>query len=148
MTDYLQLKKTDKMWISPPFYTHTQGYKMCLKVYPNGDGIGKGTHVSIFARLMRGEYDDQLQWPFQGQLISELLNWREDKRHKIHTVDFRKHSSSRVCARVTDWDVETGLGNPLFIRHSSLSYNPTANTEYLQDDCLRLRVKTVAVYSM
>ena len=44
-------------------------------------------------------------------------------------------------------DAEVGWGNPQFIPHSSLSYNRTTNIEYLHDDCLRLRVKTVAIYS-
>ena len=33
--------------LSPPFYTTNQGYKMCLQLYLNGDGIGKGTHVTV-----------------------------------------------------------------------------------------------------
>ena len=34
-----------------------------------------------------------------------------------------------------------------FIPHSSLSYNSTTNTEYLQNDCVRLRVSKVILYS-
>ena len=30
----------------------------------NGDGIGKGTHLSLFFVVMHGEFDNILQWPF------------------------------------------------------------------------------------
>ena len=43
-------------------------------------------------------------------------------------------------------DIGVGWDRLQFIPHSSLSYNPTNNTEYLQDDCLWLRVKTVVVW--
>ena len=39
---------------SPPFYTGRNGYKMCIRAYLNGDGIGYITHVSIFFVLMKG----------------------------------------------------------------------------------------------
>ena len=41
---------------SPPFYTGRNGYKMCIRAYLNGDGIGYNTHVSIFFVLMKGEF--------------------------------------------------------------------------------------------
>ena len=40
----------------------------------------------------------------------------------------------------------TELGSFKFISHSLL-YNPETSAEYIQDDCLRLRVVSVAVYS-
>ena len=39
---------------SPPFYTGRNGYKMCVRAYLNGDGIGYNTHLSIFFVLMKG----------------------------------------------------------------------------------------------
>ena len=41
---------------SPPFYTGRNGYKMCIRAYLNGDGIGYNTHVSIFFVLMKGKF--------------------------------------------------------------------------------------------
>ncbi len=40
---------------SPPFYSAQFGYKMCAKIYMNGDGFGKGSHLSLFFVVMRGE---------------------------------------------------------------------------------------------
>ena len=40
---------------SPPFYSAQFGFKMCAKIYMNGDGFGKGSHLSLFFVVMRGE---------------------------------------------------------------------------------------------
>eukprot|EP00731_Ephydatia_muelleri_P018219 Em0011g259a len=56
-------------FFSLPFYTSRYGYKLCLRLYILGDGIGKGTHMSLFFVVMRGEFDNILQWPFT------LLQW-------------------------------------------------------------------------
>jgi len=52
MTNFAEIKRSDGEWYSPPFYTHPQGYKMCLKVNANGRGGGEGTHVSVYAYLI------------------------------------------------------------------------------------------------
>ena len=53
---------------SQPFYTSRFGYKMCARIYLNGDGLGKGTHVSLFFVVMKGDYDDRLPWPFRQKV--------------------------------------------------------------------------------
>ena len=41
-------------YFSQPFYTSRDGYKMCCRIYLNGDGLGKGKYVSLFFVLMKG----------------------------------------------------------------------------------------------
>ena len=72
MDDFEEHKKNDNDWYSPPFYSHVGGYKMCLKVYANGVGDAKGTHVSVYVYLMRGEFDDDLKWPFSAHITIDL----------------------------------------------------------------------------
>ena len=72
--DFHERQKNDEFWIGPPFYTHEGGYKMCLGVYPNGNTDNRGTHLSVYVHFMEGEYDGQLQWPFEGQLTITALN--------------------------------------------------------------------------
>ena len=146
ISDFSEKKEANEVWYSSPFYTHNRGYKFRLNVCPNGDGTGSGTHLSVYGQLMRGEYDNELEWPFKGDIRVELLNWRADKNHHSRTIYFnryidpdRKHSS-----RVTDRETATGYGNPQFISHTDLP--PTTNTEYLHDDYLKLRVSAI-VYS-
>jgi len=38
---------------SQPFYTSRYGYKMCARVYLNGDGTGRNTHLSLFFVVMQ-----------------------------------------------------------------------------------------------
>ena len=64
---------------SEPFYTHKNGYKLKLKLYPNGYGAGKGTHVSVFMVIMRGEYDAILTWPFNWKYKFTLLDQKPDQ---------------------------------------------------------------------
>ena len=142
LTEFSKRRQFDNKCYSTPFYTHQNGYKMCLAVDSKGYGSGKGTHVSVFVSVMKGEHDDQLKWPFKAKIVVEMVNWREDKGHHEVTFDF---SGIDKIKRVTDGNKVRGprFGNQQFISHSSLPYNPITNTEYLQDDCLRLRVKAV-----
>ena len=88
MRDYSFLKSGRKWWYSSPFYSHVGGYKLCLGVMPSGNADGKGTHVSVYVYRMRGDNDDNLEWPFRGQVTFELLNQLEDSAHVARTVPF------------------------------------------------------------
>ena len=61
---------------------------MFLRVYAGGNGDGANTHVSVFFTLMKGEYDNQLEWPFQGEFTIQLLSQNGDENHHTHTVAF------------------------------------------------------------
>ena len=98
MSNFSQHKKVDDTWFSPPFYTENGGYKLQLVVYANGVGIGEGTHLSVFVYLMKNENDDNLKWPFGGDITIQLLNWREDKGHVEGILD---NTIPDCCTRVT-----------------------------------------------
>ena len=123
--------------------THRGGYKLCPRVYPDGCGRGKGTHVSVYCFLMCGEHDDALPWPVEADVVLEMLNWRGNKNHKRHTFSLSAKSSSRVTI---DGMAEYGTGTDTFAAHSSLSYNATANTQYLNEDCLLFKVVSCTAY--
>ncbi|EDO35237.1 predicted protein, partial [Nematostella vectensis] len=59
---------------SSPFYTHRFGYKLCARLFPNGDGSARDNYLSIFIALMRGEYDSILPWPFQETITITLID--------------------------------------------------------------------------
>ena len=146
MTNYVEMRKRNGKWYSPPFYTHPQGYKMCLRVDADGFGEGKGTHVSVFAYLKRGEFDDALKWPFRGHVVIQLCNQLQDKYHRGYTIDFSKITDARVISRVTRGErANRGYGYP-FIPHNDLNFNPTTYCQYLRNDCLQFRI--VAVESL
>ncbi len=74
LNNFHQHKINNDIIYSSPFYTSLKGYKLCLSFAVNGIGDGKGNHVSVYACLMKGEYDDSLTWPFLGTVTFELLN--------------------------------------------------------------------------
>ena len=59
---------------SPPFFTSLHGYRMCLRLYLDGDGQGKGTHISLFLVIMKSDYDDLLTWPFKQKVTHSFLS--------------------------------------------------------------------------
>ena len=61
---------------------------MCLEVYANGCGEEKGTHLSVLVKMVHGEFDDQLKWPFRGKVFVKLLNQNEDSNHIVRAVCF------------------------------------------------------------
>ena len=86
-------KKEGKPWTSPSFYA--QGYKLRLQVYVNDHGDDGGVCTTIFACLMQGKFDEDLEWPFRGTIVVELL------KHDSHgcTVIYSDrivHESKRV----------------------------------------------------
>ena len=72
----------------PSFYTHPCGYRMCLEVYPKGTRSGKGTHVSVFTRLMKDPFDDHLKWPFRGEITIQIVNQDGDHNHVEKTTPY------------------------------------------------------------
>lgn len=57
---------------SAAFYTSRYGYKMCLRIYLNGDGTGRGTHLSLFFVVMKGPNDALLRWPFNQKVCGAI----------------------------------------------------------------------------
>ena len=135
-----QLKKSSHETYSPALYTSPGGYKMCIRVDANGYGDGKGTHVSVFAFLMRGENDDHLLWPFTGTVTVELLNQLEDKNH--YSGETRFPQDSLASQRVMDGErAPTGYGHQCYIPHSDLGYDEAKNCQYLKDNCLYFSIQ-------
>ncbi|XP_078392895.1 TNF receptor-associated factor 2-like, partial [Cetorhinus maximus] len=66
---------------SPAFSSHPFGYQLCCRMYPNGDGSGKGSHVSLFLAVVRGEYDGVLPWPFRQKVTFLLLDQAQQRHH-------------------------------------------------------------------
>ncbi|XP_078685288.1 TNF receptor-associated factor 2-like [Branchiostoma floridae x Branchiostoma belcheri] len=118
---------------SPCFFTSRTGYKMCARIYLNGDGMGKGTHVSLFFVVMRGHFDGLLRWPFRQKVTFMLL----DQNNREHVIDaFRPDPTSSSFQRPTS-DMNIASGCPLFVPLSQLESSSHA---YVRDDTMFLRV--------
>ena len=113
---------------------------MCLCVGANGKGSGRGTHLSVFVHLMRGEFDDQLKWPFRGKIIVGLVNQEEDKDHVVETVIFTSSIPQEFCKRVVAEGPGRGWGYQQFLPIIELQ------PKYLRNDCIKLCVKRVQLF--
>ena len=135
----------DTSW-SAPFYTGPDGYKLKLVVFANGYSYGTGTHVGVSVRVMKGENDDSLKWPFNSEITIQLLNWREDKEHVEKTID-HYNAPLEYRTRVTQGDIApSGWGIPDFISHGDLEYNANYNTEYINSDILCFVISKIIIH--
>ena len=142
-TAYSAHKSANNEVHSPVFYTSPGGYKMCISVYANGIAEGHGTHVSVYASLMKGENDNHLPWPFTGKVTFELLNQLEDNNHYSKDITFP--SNNKASQRVKNDEISSNaLGLPCYVFHSALGFNRERNRQFLKDDCLYFRVSVDA----
>nr|XP_012423889.1 PREDICTED: TNF receptor-associated factor 5 isoform X2 [Odobenus rosmarus divergens] len=119
---------------SQPFYTSRCGYRLCARAYLNGDGSGKGTHLSLYFVVMRGEFDSLLQWPFRQRVTLMLLDQSGKKNHIMET--FKADPSSSSFKR-PDGEMNIASGCPRFVAHSTLE---NAKNTYIKDDTVFLKV--------
>jgi TNF receptor-associated factor 2/TNF receptor-associated factor 3 len=114
---------------SPPFYIGNNGYKVCMKVYLNGDGAGNNTHLSLFFVIMKGESDPFLAWPFEQKVTLMLM----DQNHQSHIVyTFKPSSSSPSFQRPLHMNIASGF--PKFASLGVLS-----NESFVQDDSMFIK---------
>ena len=143
MKDFKQIKDNKaqwfgrKQWFSPPYFTHINGYKMCFEV--DFKGVFE-TSFHIYSYIMRGPYDNHLQWPFKGQVIVRLLNQCGDHHHYDYIFNY-KDTYNNDGKRV----ISVERGNYLTSQSTSLSlnqldYDVYTNCQYLQDNCLNFKV--------
>ena len=131
---------------SPSFYTHPDGYRMCIRVDPNGDGDGEGTHVSVFTCLMKGPFDDHLKWPFRGEITIQIVNQVGDHDHVEWTIHYNDETDDDTAGRVTgNKERAGGWGKHEFLAHTDLGYNAIMKTQYLEDDIIIVRVVRVKI---
>ena len=117
---------------SLPFYSSRYGYKMCLRLYILGDGIGKGTHMSLFFVVMKGEFDNILQWPFTHKVTFKLIN--QCGSRDIMDIFQPDPLSSSFQKPKSDMNVASGC--PRFV-----SMNELMQGGFIVDDTIFIKVK-------
>ena len=133
------LGKTISLY-SAPFFTSRHGYKLCLRVYLNGDGSGRGTHVSFFITLMKGEFDPLLPWPFKQTVSLSLL--AQDGVSRDITQSFKPdEESSSFQMPKSEMNVASGcpqfcslavLENPSYARTDTIYLKGAVNVRGLE----------------
>lgn len=128
--------RNDMGWHSPPFYTHRDGYRMCLWVDIGGNGPGKGIYISVFLCLTRGEFDAKLKWPFRGSIIVQLLNQQDEEMHHTEVIKYHEHTQASIAGRVGEEGRKSKpWGKGKFMKHDELR-----SGGFVKNDSLRFRV--------
>ena len=132
-------------WSSPSFTTHETGYKMFMKIYPNGYkyGVGFEKFISVALYLMKGKHDEQLTWPMKGTVNIQLLNILADRDHS-QVVEFKFTGRDQMMCKVADGNQKADRASWAheFFPLNNLSYNRHRKCQYLKDNCVYFRVQS------
>ncbi|CAL8386960.1 unnamed protein product [Boreogadus saida] len=116
---------------SPAFYSSKYGYKMCLRLYLNGDGTGRGTHLSLFFVVMRGKCDALLKWPFSQKVTLMLL----DQNNREHIIDAFRPDVTSTSFQQPISEMNIASGCPLFCPLAKLA----GKSSYLRNDTIFIK---------
>ena len=117
-----------------PFYTENYGYKFEISIYPNGSDDVRGTSLSVFFIIQKGEYDALLPWPFKRKVKFTLLDQQENlEERENHSVKITPINDLQLFGR-PDEKRKRGFGRPRFISHEKLETG-----YYVVDDTLFLQ---------
>ena len=106
-------------------------FQVCAKMYLNGDGMGKGSHLSLFFVIMCGDYDALLPWPFRQKVSFKLIDQGGDQ----HIVDsFTPDPNSSSFQRPTS-KMNIASGCPKFVPKSVLK-----SRGYIKDNAIILKI--------
>ncbi|KAL7867420.1 hypothetical protein AOLI_G00152340 [Acnodon oligacanthus] len=134
--DYHRKKEAGTPLNSPPFYTSRSGYKLSARVYPGGEGTARGTHLSLYVMLMRGDFDSLLPWPFRQNVTLTVLDQSGSRNHI--NCSFSPDTASESFRRPVS-ENNSALGFPRFVSHGELE--APRNAVYIRDDTLFIKVK-------
>jgi len=145
-------KKDTIGWYSDSFYTHNQGYKMCLYLeaggWGNGRRMGTYTHLLVYLYLIKGAYDNQLRWPLKGHCEIRLLNQNNNCEHHLGKGTYYDWGHERVTSGVIVDSVERNhypiWYSDQFISNKDL-HNITTTHQYLKDDNIFLQVDYIMI---
>ncbi len=123
---------------SPPFYSSGNGYKLCLRLYLNGDADTRDKYVSLFIVLMKNEYDAILTWPFPYPIKLRLINVsapNDNERSVIHTVSSDVISG---CCQRPVFGMNEAYGIKEFLSLEQLEQN---QSPFVQNDTMFIEAK-------
>ena len=145
-SEYSKMVENDDIWHNNSFYTHHMGYRMCLEIHPGGydHGKGKGTHLSMFLFVMKGIYDDELEWPLQGTFEVKLLNQISDSKHLPVAINFNDSSQKHGLRVITGDRADIGWGERYELISNEDLRKHTATCQFLKDDCIYFEVNFYA----
>ncbi|XP_030636844.1 TNF receptor-associated factor 4b [Chanos chanos] len=141
---------------SRPFYSHRYGYRLQVTTFLNGNGSGEGTHLSIYIRVLPGEYDGLLEWPFPYRVTFSLLDQSDPSvtKPKHVTETFSPDPNWKNFQRPRPIAMNTvrggcldesmlGFGYPKFISHQEMMKG-----NYIRDNAIFIKASIDVVQNI
>lgn len=133
--------RSNHEFFSPPFYTHRYGYKLQVSAFLNGNGSGEGSHLSVYIRVLPGEYDSLLEWPFSYKVTFSIMDQSDPSLSKPQHItetfnpDPNWKNFQKPCSSRNSLDESTlGFGYPKFISHDEIK-----KRNYIRDNCIFIK---------
>lgn len=125
--------------VSLPFYTSACGYRLQASLFIAGNGAGEGTHMSIYIKVVPGEYDNILKWPFKHTISFTLIDQDPCRQSAVNIVESflpdPNWANFSRASKVEDPD-QLGFGFPKFVPHGMLDLR-----QYIKDDTLFIKIR-------
>lgn len=118
---------------SQPFYATRHGYRMRVRIHPNGLESGKGTHLSAYIVLIKGEYDAILPWPFAKNVTLSIVDQQDNISERENIKALFKGEDE--CYEKPQSEENVPFGDEQMATHDDLQ-----NRKYIVDDTLFLLV--------
>ena len=127
--------KNNRYVDSVSFYLY--GYKLMVRLFPNGQDNGENTHLSIYIVVTKGEYDTILPWGFSKQVTFTLIDQQDDLNRRQNVVmGFTAHPNNKAFKKPVEGETRTGWGFPQFVSHSDLR-----TRRFIVEDTLFIKVQ-------
>ena len=120
------------------FYTGKRGYKLKVRVDPDGDQSNRNSYLSAYVGIMKGHYDPILPWPFRQQVTFTVIDQQYDPSKRRNEVGIlnTEQTSWRFSGRPTSEENPEVMGIDRLISHKVLF-----TRRYVEYDTLFLRVE-------
>ena len=135
-----QASKGDTINIySEPFYSDIPGQKLRMELFPNGDERSKGRHLSVFLRILKGDYDSVARWPFAKQCKVTIMSQQSDTRdndvsRSVNLAQASQTLKDKALQRPESEEQKRSFGFSNFILLEDLK-----SGSFLLDDCLLIK---------
>ncbi|XP_068714053.1 TNF receptor-associated factor 6-like [Montipora foliosa] len=74
ITEVAQHRENETPIFTDAVYSYSQERIVGMRIYPQGVGSGRGTHVALFIHMIKGDFDNSLVWPFRGTVTISVLD--------------------------------------------------------------------------
>ena len=111
------------------YFYGRSGHRLRARIYPDGDGAGKGTHVSVFLVIHKSDKDQFIEWPFKEKVTVSLVGSQGRVLLQEHFIPDENSSSFR--RPVSDHNIASGI--PLMVKQADLN-------NFLVDGALLLKI--------